>query len=433
MITMKRKEIVLFMIVGTGVNSDTKEKGYRLLANKLYSTINKIHPNYVIFFASEQSRETIKYIEEIFERDNDEFKINEDYEIAAIEAIDDFNMCFETFERKIWKFDFGKNNSKYHIIMDYTSGTKTMSAAMACCGMFYSKDLISVSGDRSTGEVSAGTEILNYQNLYKIYDKFSLMRTRYNFNANRFRACIDILNYIVDLNIHKKSFLNLCKAYYSWDNMEFEEAYEYLRNVDSTQIEFVEITDDIKFNLKALGAIVNSRSENLKNCYILASIINNAVRKAEEYKYDDAIARLYRSFELIAQIELTKYDLESSNIDISILKQNNVSEEFIHDLENNLEDGKIRIGLVKDFLLLNELGNDLGKYYVENESKIKDLTRKRNYSILAHGLESQSKEDFDKFLEVVLDLSYKLDKDMKKFLKQTKFAKFDLRLEINIS
>ena len=48
------------------------------------------------------------------------------------------------------------------------------------------------------------------------------MRIRYNFNANRFMACIDVMEYIVDLRIHKESLLNLCKAYYSWDNMDFE-------------------------------------------------------------------------------------------------------------------------------------------------------------------------------------------------------------------
>ncbi len=315
--------------------------------------------------------------------------------------------------------------------MDYTSGTKTMSAAMACCGMFYSKDLISIGGDRSTGEVSAGTEIINYQNLYKIYDKFALMRIRNNFNSNPFMPCIDILNHIVDLSIHKDSLLKLCKAYYSWDNMEFEKAYEHLIKVDIKEIEFAEIRRDIKKNLNALGNIVKSKSVNLKNCYILASLINNSIRKAEEYKYDDAIARLYRSFELIAQIELTKYNIKSSDIDISVLKENKVSDEFIEDLEKTIEDGKIRIGLSKDFLLLNELGNDLGKYYVENESLIKNTTQKRNNSILAHGLESQTKEDFDHFLEIVLTLALKLDKDMNKFIKETKFTKFEIKLKIN--
>lgn len=428
---MRRREIVLFMTVGTGVNADSNEEGFKLLAHKLFSTINKIYPNFVVFFASKKSSHTIKYIEELFKHNSDEFLIDEDYQIVLIETIDDFNACFESIESKIWEFDYMDGENDYQIIMDYTSGTKTMSAAMACCGLFYSKDLISVGGDRSTGEVSAGTELINYQNLYKIYDKFALMRTRYNFNANRFRACIDILDYIVDLNIHKGSLLDLCKSYYAWDNMDFEHAYEHLTKVDMNHMEVVEIKNELKKNMKALGTIVNSRSSNLKNCYILASLINNSIRRAEGYKYDDAIARLYRSFELIAQIRLTKYNIKSSDIDVSQLLEKNVSEEFIERLEKTREDGKIRIGLVMDFLLLNELGDDLGSYYVENESRIKNLTQKRNNSILAHGLESQSKDDFDAFLEVVIDLASKLDKDMKKFLKETKFAQFDLKLKLN--
>ena len=427
---MKRKETVLFMIVGTGFNLGTDENGFKLLAKKLYSTINKIYPNKVIFFASSISKRTIDYISELYNQDGDEFVLDEDYQVVPIEAIDDFNACFEIFESKIWEFDNSKD-SEYRIIMDYTSGTKTMSAAMACCGLFYSKDLISVGGDRSKGEVSAGTELINYQNLYKIYDRFALMRTRYNFNANRFMACIDVLNYIVDLNIHKDSLLNLCKSYYYWDNMDFETAFEYLNKVDVNQFEFSEIKNDLKYNMKALGTIVHARSVNLKNCYILASLINNAIRKADEYKYDDAIARLYRAFELIAQIKLFSYNIKSSDIQIPVLLENNVSEEFIDELEKTREDGKIRIGLIKDFLLLNELNDELGKYYIDNEKQIKTMTIKRNNSILAHGLESRSKEDYEEFLEVVVDMARKLDKGMNKFLKETKFAKFDLKLKIN--
>ena len=428
---MRRKEIILFMTVGTGVNGSSGEGGFEILAQKLYSTITKIYPHHIVFFASDKSKRTIDYIEELFKKDDDEFILGEDYQIVPLEAIDDFNACFEVFESKIWDFGYSENKKNYQIIMDYTSGTKTMSAAMACCGMFYRTDLISIGGDRSTGEVSAGTELINYQNLYKIYDRFVIVRSRRNFNSYRFRECIEILNYIVDLNIHKDSFLSLCEGYYAWDMMDFEDAYNHLRKVNANHMEVVEIKGTLKKNLNALGIIVNSRSENLKNCYILASLINNSIRRAEEYKYDDAIARLYRSFELIAQIRLTNYDIQSSNVDISVLKENNVSEEFIEDLEKTKEDGKIRIGLVKDFLLLNELNDDLGKIYLDNESKIKNMTQKRNHSILAHGLDSQSKEDFDEFLEVVLALARKLDKDMNKFLIQTKFAKFDLKFKFD--
>ena len=65
---MKRKEVILFMTVGTGVNSQSRDEGSKVLAQKLYSTINKIFPNHVVFFASEESKKTIPFIEHLFER-----------------------------------------------------------------------------------------------------------------------------------------------------------------------------------------------------------------------------------------------------------------------------------------------------------------------------------------------------------------------------
>ena len=418
------------MTVGTGVNPDSDIEGYKRLAQGIYASLHKIYPDYIVFFASELSKNTISYVEELFIADDDEFIEGQDYEIVILEDIDNFNDCFEAIEAEIWKFDI-LSDEKHEIIMDYTSGTKTMSSAMACCGMFYSKDLITVSGDRKNGIVSLGTESIKYQNLYKVYDKISLMRMRNHFNANRFYTASKILETIVDANLPKEDLSNLVNAYYAWDNMDFEIAYDYLTKVDLEKLAFNDIRDDLKINLKALGTIVRSPHENLKNCYILASLINNSIRRAEEYKYDDAIARLYRAFELIAQIRLGKYGLKSSDIDVDILKDKNVDEKFIETLEKTRQDGKIRIGLIKDFELLAELDDDLGKEFIENRNRINNLTIKRNNSILAHGLESLDKDDFDQFEELVESLALKLDKDMKKFLNETRFAKFDLKVKIN--
>lgn len=427
---MKRKIKTLFMTVGTELNPKSDVEGFQILAKGIYSSIHKIYPDYIVFFASEISKNVIGHVKELFEEDDDEFIEGQDYEIVLMEQVDNFNSCFEAFEQKIWQLDiFSEEN--YEIIMDYTSGTRTMSAAMACCGMFYSKDLITVSGDNKNGIVTPGTESIQYQNLYKVYDKFSLMRIRNYFNANRFYTASEILENIVDENINKENLLNLVKAYYAWDNMDFIVAYDYLTKVNLDGFELSEIKDDLKINLKALGAIVRSPHENLKNCYILASLINNSIRRAEEYKYDDAIARLYRAFELIAQIRLSKYGLISSDLDIDVLLEKNVNQEFIDSLEKTRVDGKIKIGLIKDFEVLAELGDDLGLYFAENRNKINNLTIKRNNSILAHGLESLDKEDFDQFEELVENLARKLDKDMDKFLMQTKFAKFDLRNKMN--
>ncbi len=427
---MKRKIKTLFMTIGTEINPKSDVEGFQILAKGIYSSIHKIYPDYIVFFASEISKNVIEHVKELFEADDDEFIEGQDYEIILLEQVDNFNSCFEAFEQKIWQLDVFSED-KFEIIMDYTSGTRTMSAAMACCGMFYSKDLITVSGDNKNGIVTPGTESIQYQNLYKVYDKFALMRIRNYFNANRFYTASEILENIVDENINKENLLNLVKAYYAWDNMDFIVAYDYLTKVNLDGFELSEIKDDLKVNLKALGAIVRSPHENLKNCYILASLINNSIRRAEEYKYDDAIARLYRAFELIAQIRLSTYRLISSDLDIDVLLEKNVNQEFIDSLEKTRVDGKIKIGLIKDFEVLAELGDDLGLYFAENRNKINNLTIKRNNSILAHGLESLDKEDFDQFEELVENLARKLDKDMDKFIMQTKFAKFDLRNKMN--
>ena len=70
---MKRKEVILFMTVGTGTNLNSNEESSKTLARKLYYTINKIHPNHVVFFASDKSKETIDHIEKLFKIDEDEF------------------------------------------------------------------------------------------------------------------------------------------------------------------------------------------------------------------------------------------------------------------------------------------------------------------------------------------------------------------------
>ena len=51
-------------------------------------------------------------------------------------------------------------------------------------------------------------------------------------------TCIDVLKDIVDTNIHKESFLNLCQSYYNWDRMEFEKAYNHLTEVNLSNFEF---------------------------------------------------------------------------------------------------------------------------------------------------------------------------------------------------
>ena len=159
----------------------------------------------------------------------------------------------------------------------------------------------------------------------------------------------------------------------------------------------------------------------------LASLLNNARRRYEENKYDDAIARLYRSLELIAQIRLTKqYSLSSSNIDVEYLKKRNLDEEYIDKLSNfRNEQDNIRLSLFQDYELLCYLNYDLGIFFMNNKSEISNCLEFRNKSILAHGLNNLSKEEYYKFEAIVLEIANILNENISDFLNQTMFPYFD--------
>lgn len=152
---------------------------------------------------------------------------------------------------------------------------------------------------------------------------------------------------------------------------------------------------------------------------MLASILNNARRREDENKFDDAVARLYRSLELIAQIRLSKeYGIDSSNIDIDVLRQNNVDEDYLSEI--NISD-EIKFGLTADYELLAKLNDELGDFYLENKNQIRNILKFRNNSILAHGFDSCSKKEYDEFSGIVLKAANLLHNDMEKFIEETKF------------
>lgn len=152
---------------------------------------------------------------------------------------------------------------------------------------------------------------------------------------------------------------------------------------------------------------------------MLASILNNARRREDENKFDDAVARLYRSLELIAQIRLSKeYGIDSSNIDIDVLRQNNVDEYYLSEINISEE---IKFGLTADYELLAKLNDELGDFYLENKNQIRNILKFRNNSILAHGFDSCSKKEYDEFSGIVLKAANLLHNDMEKFIEETKF------------
>ena len=370
---MARKKTVLLMTVGTGVGDEEKTES---LAHGIFFSIESNNPDKIIFFGSKDSMKTIDYIKDDIIEDYGE------YEFIEIEHIDDFKEYFNQIRAKVLEFVDEK------VIIDYTSGTKTMTMSAAFASMIYHKNLIFVSGERKEGIVKKGTEKILSQNLYPVYDELMLEKVKDLFNSNRFEAGKVLLDDIVETE-DKDLYTQLFDIYYNFDNINYEKALErfdedFLNKIREKwphlSVKFTENRNAL-FNMRTidtqkvdLGKKPWKNKKYKRRCYyILASLLNNAKRRFNEGKYDDAIARLYRSFELIAQIRLReKYNINSSNVDIEILKNRDLPEDYIDSLEKIRADlnDNIKFGLVKDYDLLFHLEDDLGIFYSENEPEI---------------------------------------------------------------
>ncbi len=397
---MKR---ILFMTVGTGVGiSENRKKN---LAHGLLTSILHYNPDKILFFGSEESKETIEEIKKQYQKERK--KALDEYEVVLSEQIDDFLNCFSKIKEKIDQYN------EDEIIIDYTSGTKTMTISAALSAMLYKKKLTLVSGKREMGIVKKNTEHIVTQNLFAAYDVVLEERLREDFNNYRFVEAKAKLEMITGMPAEKKQYYtNIINAFDKWDKFQHEDAKEYLLKIHK------ELGEKKDF----LGKL--TYGENPSKEYILVDLFNNVERRMKEEKYDDAVARMYRIIELLAQIRLEKrFNIDTSDVQLSIiLKIAGKEIAAKYQKENNVQD-KIKIGLKKAYMLLNDLNDELGEKYM-GDKRIAHLLTERNNSILAHGLKAVKKEKAMELKEKIKEYIYITVEDERKLIKKIEQGRF---------
>ncbi len=383
-------DVAFFITVGTGKKTEVSIKS---LAHGILSAIIHYNPDVIVFFGSDESRRTIDSLKDQYSIEQKKELIT--HEFITLNDVDDFDECFSQIRKKIGEYE------DYEIVIDYTSGTKTMTMSVAICSMLYHKRLNLISGKRGKeGIVISGTEKSIEQNLYSAYDKLLFDRVKDMFNLYRFEEAKTILNQIVVLE-EKEKYKNIIDAYNHWDKFDHQMAFLILKDIDDVRI---------SQNKAFLGELLN-RKDNLQ--YYIIDLINNAARRIEEKKYDDAVARLYRTIELIAQTRL----FEKGLIDKKRLKENmlfavqlDMLEEVLNDetmnkycngqKEKDLKHKILKLGLHKSYELLSDLNDEVGTKFCKDNT-IKDILQSRNSSILAHGLQSVEKDVANNLYEIV--------------------------------
>ena len=281
------------------------------------------------------------------------------------------------------------------IVANYTGGTKTMSVALALVAMIEENwelqlnkgprvDLVKV----RSGDVPI---LINKWEVFAdhIINAIKESLSRYDY-AEAAELASDALKRPLSEERQNRfqRIYTLARAFEAWDRFDHEEAYNLLEPFAK---DFVE-------HKIALERILG-RSKRGSGYEKVGDLIRNAERRAIQSRYDDAVARLYRALELFAQLRLKQI------LPMGETERGDAEEGFKTPLESlpkglrdkygpYIEKGVLKIGLVQDYELLADLEDLVGLLFQKRKEKMLDALKRRNYSILAHGLSPLTETEY---------------------------------------
>lgn len=407
------KALIITLGTGPGVESG------------IARSIQVNHPDAIRFIATRESASTIARIET---------KLG--YRLTCgepclIEDGDDVEDCWATAEQLISSL-IDNGVQPQDIFVDFTSGTKAMSAGAVlaaigreCSGLVY------VTGKRGPdSRVISGTERVITVAPYRIFVESRRRLVKDFFNAFQYEACLSLVREVrsraADLELQGECnhLENLICAYSKWDRFDHRGALSFFKQLPKEWSKRWRI--DISHSKEIVSRIAKQQERygemaDIKDKYsieMLADLLANAQRRAQEGKYDDAIARLYRAVELIAQLLLSRRDINTSSARLEELPQS-WRENF------STADSPLKLGQEKAYLLLEALGDKVGKYYRENQN-LRNYLSKRNSSILAHGIEPMSKSDYEELNKETHNLALMAFPNISSFEQKCGFPRLEL-------
>ncbi len=301
------------------------------------------------------------------------------YEKVEVEDPDDLAACYRVLvetEGEIAR-RFGPDAE---VVANYTGGTKTMSVALALLAVLRERwdlalnkgprvDLIRVRG----GDIPVLSDKFEVTaELYRAQVAGFLRRYAYD-AADETLARVTATQRLP--SGQQKRFLRvrrLCQAFHAWDVFDHRRALELLRLEGGEKL--------APFIVAAVDLVGEGRKAS--GYEVVSDLLLNAERRAAQGRYDDAVARLYRAVEMVAQVRLERqWGTQSGNVALEKLP------EFLRERYRQLRDGegRIRLALTRSYELLADLEDPVGQLWRRHRPRLLDALEARNGSILAHG------------------------------------------------
>ena len=407
--------------------------------------IDDFKPDFIYFLCSEGSQIIVDDIN----KNNIEFKIKI---LKNHESLEDaFAFSCEIIN------ELKKDYDEIHV--DFTGGTKPMVSGLVlavigekCTYSYVGTENFEGRDKNGLGIVKNGFEHIKSQR--DPYDVFAVMEFNKGIDFfNKYQFAASRVNFIQasqklesdNLNEIAKLFSKIVDIYDSWDKFNnkynknpihtvFKEILKSIESSNNLNEYFTENHPDflnqLKNNIEFLNIKGDAKIKNVK--YYLPDLLNNAQRRIKEGKYDDAVARLYRAIELIAQVGLCNNRVIDEHsfkaFDEFQIKKSALNGDAyylaLEWYEFNKSTRTFKIPLKKSYELLEALGSEFAGEYLNDDNIKKDMLV-RNKSILAHGLNAIDKKKAEDIYERVFQYSKKAFPDIVKYIKMSKFPKFN--------
>jgi len=372
-----------------------------------------LKPKIVILLPTEETRKIAQEVEQDSDVESLNLKIYI-IEITESDATENYRIIKEKAFSK----------AEGITVADPTGGRKIMVASLALAAFYFRLPMVYLHSIEKQGIASPFSETLELiQNPFEFFGDKELEIVEYQFNSHFYKAaiitCNTILTIIRDPGVAKKVEMlkSLIEIYRDWDAFEhsavpqkrptLSERLEAVRN-EFFQFQFESmLPENIDNNISFLKEIDNrwKNKLNIIDEYRIVDIYANALRRGSEKqaKYDDAVARLYRVIEMCSSLKLINRGIKDvskpdyDNLCHTLGKPKNwLSEEFERIKKRYLP--AENLALDDQMTILSFINDMISKKYIEMRNKKEDsrsLMDKRNRSILAHGTDPLTEEDWE--------------------------------------
>lgn len=395
---MTDKSKVLFLIVGMGNKKDPEypESYLRLLRKAVDST----DAGNIILLPSGSSKENAERIKTEYESSRTVFV--QDLPERSMEF--DADACYEFFE-SLFRSRFREGFSAENFIIDFTHGTKAMSAALYAIGMRYRVSdfhYIRRNNDKD-GNLIDGETVKNFDASYarglSVLDQCKTL-----FKAWQFSAATALLSIEKPKKTLKQTFehVKMLAGFYSaWDRLDYKTAAENCPVFEMPLFGFATssavqnwiktlakpIVEPDEKNFEVLPqSVLNENAETALNMMI--DLYANGLRRLEAGQYEDAGIRAYRIAEMMGQYYLFKAGYISNHMSSSDSTVHAFAEN-IHLRKNEKADIYPPFGRKQVIEFLDYIKHPKVEYLRSIDTKIADI---RNNSILIHGYASRVKD-----------------------------------------